>query len=171
MKGVAEELENPFVREIVGGEFCRVLELMDICTEEAERAGVLASMPTAVFMALRPGDAFARCLPCVYRSHVRELLTRYTKKERLDLGTEAEVLLGLVETSLKLPLNQAGAALYHALFLRVMGEEVHQRILGGDDPPHEQWKGQIEEFLYEARRKAKTGRPRGLPPTQTVLFG
>lgn len=156
--------ENPLVREILGGDLCRAFELLDIGSEEAERAGVLRTMPSEMFMMLAPGDIFRSVLPDVYRSHVRELLARFKAGEPLDLGTTAEVLLGMVETSTKAPLNTSGAALYHSLFRRVMGEARYQRLLGDAPPPRERYDGQLEELEAEARRKVRTGRPRKVKP-------
>lgn len=152
--------DSPLVREILGGDLCNAFELLDICGEECERAGVIRTMPSEVWRMLAPSDAFAHTDTRVYRSHVRELVRRYKTSEPYDLGTEAEVLLGLVQTSQVAPLTQGGAALYHRLFRSVVGPEAHDSVLDGMEPPRERWKGQADELLHEARRKVRTGRPR-----------
>jgi hypothetical protein len=169
MLGVAM-INDPFIRNFMGNDFCQVMELMDICTGEAERAGVLSSMPKEAFFALKPGDAFMGVDTRAYRHHVVELLGRYKAGTSLQPGTEAEVLLGLVETSRVAPLNQGGAALYHRLFRRVIGPEAHDQVLEGMTAPRERWDGQTDELLHEARPQVRSGRPKKVSAPQLELI-
>lgn len=153
-------IDNPLVREILGGDLVASFALLDICSEECERAGVLRTMPSTMFRLLAPSDIFAAVDQRTYRAHVRELLGRYKAGKPLDEGTAAEVLLGMVETSLAAPLTQGGAALYHAMFREVLGPEVYADYLADAPPPRERYAGQLAELEREARRKVRSGRPR-----------
>ncbi len=144
-------------RAILGGTISGILDLLEICGEEVERAGF--EVEHDLWMLLAPGDAFRGTAVDVYRSHVRELLARAKAGTRLDLGTDAEVLLGMREASLVAPLTRHGTMLYHAAFRSALGEAAYRKLLGDIDPPREQWEGQLEEIWTEARRKVRTGRP------------
>lgn len=135
-------------------------ERLGICAEECERVGIYRSMHSEMFMMLCPVESMSRAQPSVYRSHARELIERYVSGEPLDLGTKAEVLLGMVDTSLVAPLNPGGTALYHHLFRDVMGEDAYRELFGDTQPPRERWPGETAELLDEARRQVRSGRPR-----------
>jgi hypothetical protein len=144
-------------RAILGGTIAGIFDLLEICGEEVERAGF--EVGHDLWMLLAPGDAFRGTAVIVYRSHVRELLARAKAGTRLDLGTDAEVLLGMREASLVAPLARRGTMLYHAAFRSVMSEATYRELLGDLHLPQEQWKGQLDELWTEARRKVRTGRP------------
>jgi hypothetical protein len=152
--------DHPLVREVLGTDVCRAFDLFDICTEETERAGVLGSMSSEMFKLLAPNEEFKHTAPEVYRSHVRELIERYKAAQPLDAGTDAEVLLGLMHASQVAPLNRGGAALYHRMFRRVMGEESYRGIFDDLEPPRERWPGECDELETDARRKVRSRRPR-----------
>lgn len=149
-------------RALLGGEITRIFEMLEICGEEEDRAGGVGSELWAM---LAPSEIFRSTAVEVYRSHVRELVRRAKAGGRLDLGTEAEVLLGLREASLVAPLTRGGTMLYHATFRRVMGEAAYRELFGAlaaVDAPRERWDGELEELWSEARRNVKTGRPKKL---------
>jgi hypothetical protein len=148
------------VRAILGGTFGRIFDLLEVCGDEVEHCG--AEVGHELWMLLAPGEAFRCTVPEVYRSHVRELLARAAAGERLDLGTDAEVLLGMREASLVAPLTRGGTMLYHTAFRSVMGEAVYQDLLGRREPPLELWDGQLDELWAKARRKVRTERPKKL---------
>jgi hypothetical protein len=88
----------------------------------------------------------------LYRAHVQELIARAGTTTKLDLGTKAEVVLGLVEASLVAPLTQGGALLYERLFEAIVGERYAVRKTEG-------YRGQYDDLLREARGKVRSGRP------------
>lgn len=146
-------------REILGGTMAGIFDMLEVCGEEAERVGDVSS---ELWTMLAPSEVFRGTALEVYRSHVRELLKRSKAGGRLDLGTDAEVLLGLREASLVAPLSRSAAALYHAAFRSVMGEAAYRKLLGDVDAPRERWDGELDELWSEARRKIRTGRPKKL---------
>ena len=90
----------------------------------------------------------------VYRSHVRELLTRVVNDQSLMRGTRAEVLMLLSEASQLAPLCSRRVALYLKLF-----DELYPQAFA-DQPVviQEPWVGSSSELLEELRHKAKTDR-------------
>lgn len=146
--------------KLLGGTWAAgIFEMLEVCGEEAERSG---DVDSELWTMLAPGDAFRGTAIAVYRSHVRELIARSRAGRRLDLGTDAEVLLGLREASLVAPLTRSGTMLYHVAFRSVMGEAAYQRLFGDSAPPRERWDGELLELWSEARRKVRTGRPKKL---------
>lgn len=146
---------------LLGPGLARAFKLLDICIEEANAVGNVSS---ELWQLCAPNEVFAGPIsPEVYRSHVRELLTSAKAGRPLDVGTEAEVLIGLMYTSQVAPLTDGGALLYHYLFPRIMGQEAYTKLPGG---PCEQWAGQTQELLTEARKKVRTSRPRKVNPHQ-----
>lgn len=137
-------------------QLARLVDLILIARDEADAAGVLGEIPPSL---LSPPPGFATLHCDVYRSHVRELCARYVGGERLDLATDAELLVSLSEASLRAPLRRGPDGLFHQLFLRVMGPEAYESACEGAEPPVPQWPGELEEVAAEARRRLHTGRP------------
>lgn len=127
--------------------FHRTMTLREIAESEVDSAGVRDD----VLPHLAPGP-FLDLVPDLYRDHVREVCRRKGTRVTLDVATEAEVLVGLMEASLVAPLREDGALLYDRIFFRIFGKRFGEE-------PREQWKGQLAELLSEARRKVPTGRP------------
>lgn len=90
----------------------------------------------------------------VYRSHVRELLTRVVNDQSLMRGTKAEVLMLLSETSLVAPLGPRRAALYLMLFDELYPQQFDEQPVDIQEP----WTGSSSELLEELRHKAKVDR-------------
>lgn len=121
-------------------------EAMELADDLCEKAG----NPPGLFMALMPTPILRGMLPRLYESHARELVDRWSNKGDLCLGTKAEVLAGLMNTSLKAPLNSSGLALYEKLFRECTGSDVDTETLGREDYP-----GQLDEILSDSRRKLR----------------
>jgi hypothetical protein len=123
---------------------------LSVATDEVER---YEHVPRDLWMALHPPMGLVGRTEAMYRSHVRELLARAESCNDLDVITDAEILAGLSNASLKAPLNQPGALLYHHLFRTIFGEEVHDKILDGTPPPEPSWPMQLQELLHDAKRQ------------------
>lgn len=154
------------IAELLGVSSGRVASLfrcMDIAEEEITKvwprdANGKPTDPSPITLA---PSLFRACLPPqdfvdkhegLYRHHVRELVQRSkTKSASYAVATEAEVLVGILAASQLAPLTHDGMVLAEPLFESVMGSKfgVHTA---------EQWAGQYDELLAEARRKVKTGR-------------
>lgn len=163
-------LQNEIVAKVLGGEgaeIVRCLDLLEICMEVLETAGIDRRLSSERFMLLKPGEAFDSVDVRVYRHHVGELITRFELADegertdvcRLDRATLAEVLVGLMHASLVAPLTRDGSMLYHYCFEEIFGKAIARDVFDGYDSPRERWAGQLSEELGEARRKVKTGRP------------
>lgn len=138
--------------------FRRAFDLIEIAEEEIAsaypRKNGKPTDPPGLFMALCPSEVFRDKSDSVFRHHVRELIARSrTKRPDYSIATEAEVLLGMLEASKVAPLTTQGMVIVDRLFPKITGREfgVHTA---------EQWPGQYDEALSEARRKVKTGRAR-----------
>ena len=68
------------------------------------------------FKLLCPSAYVREALEPVYRAHCAELLDRVAHGFDTTLGTKAEVMMGLSETSLKSPLPHTAAVLYARIF-------------------------------------------------------
>ena len=100
----------------------------DILSDFKNRYPAQANEIDAAFPYLRPGELFQHLDERIYRSHVKELIERSMVGDDMNLGTKAEMLYVLFQTSLRAPLNQDGAALMGHLFHDVMGEEACEYI-------------------------------------------
>lgn len=142
-------------------------QLIDIADEEItaskRRHPKRVDEINAVFAHLFPPARFKELDPRVYRHHVRELVERaagaddHGSATPMTLATAAEVLVTLMEQSLRAPLAQQYAALYETLFLQVMGAKVP------GEPVREPWPGASAELLAALRRKCNR-RPSRLVP-------
>lgn len=109
----------------------------------------------------------------MFRHHVAEILQRVGSnqpKRIIELGTTVELALGAYFTSLRVPLNQDGAAIYEYLWIEIFGEKAfHDLTQKGnlnDVRTQESWAGATEEFIGAFRRKVS--HDRGVP-TQADL--
>lgn len=116
--------------------------------EVADRLCKKAGNPPGLFQALMPSPIL-QDLDRLYEPHVVELCERYKAGSDLGLATKAEVLAGLMQTSLKSPLTSSGLALTEKLFRECMGE------LAGADMGREAYPGQLDELLAEAQHKLR----------------
>lgn len=116
----------------------------------------------------------------LWEYHVREIYDRIGQKctlKQLNLGTRAQVVLGCIHTSIKVPLDSVGTGLYEYLFREVLGDDIYLELYA--DSPHmqeklkdvdeaksmtgEQWPGQFEELIHEFQRTLSHSNKRELP--------
>lgn len=109
--------------------------------------------PPELFMACIPPRILRPLRSELYRAHARELVERSKlRKPVYKLPTKAEVLAGLLEASKRAPLNRAGMALADRLFTEIFGWSFES------EPAREEWPGQLEEELEQARHRMAAGR-------------
>lgn len=132
------------VESILGADLSRSMDLLMICDTEVRK---YTGVESDLWGALVPPKAFARLHGEMYRSHVRELLSRAEAGLRIDTMTKAELLIDLIEASFRVPLDRTGSALYHHLFRSCMGVDSYRAIFDGIAPPRERWEGQIDEII------------------------
>lgn len=72
------------------------------------------------FALLVPGKPLHEAPEPVYRAHCAELLARVRQGQDTTLGTKAEIMMGLSETSLATPLMHTASVLYAKLFLEIL---------------------------------------------------
>jgi hypothetical protein len=97
----------------------------------------------------------------LFRSHVVEILDRVgegVNKKELEMGTTAEVIMGLYYSSLEAPLTNAATFLYQNLLSSIIGEKAFIDMIGEKFEVYEQWPGEIAELETWARHKLR--RPR-----------
>lgn len=88
----------------------------------------------------------------LYRFHCRELLDRVISKEDTRIGTRAEVLAALSDTSLNAPLTRAGQTTYEHLFAQLYGTE-RMKQMGLDGAMAKEFHaGQINDDIAAAQR-------------------
>lgn len=117
---------------------------MQIAEELCDGAG----NPPGLFKALQPTDVLYG-KDVLYKPHARELTDRALAGQDLRPGTKAEVLAGLLEASLKAPLNPSGLALAEKLFRDCTGIDL------GADIGREDYPGHLDEMLAEASHKLR----------------
>ena len=143
------ELVGHAVSDTITGTFDR----MEVAEEEIALAKSRANTAAerlrinGAFMALMPPPQFAGRAPEVYRAHCEELLARVARGGDIDLGTRAECLCALLDSSLKFPLNSTAGAAAEKLFVAVFGRSVN------DSPPREPYPGAADEMIAELRQK------------------
>ncbi|MFB7378591.1 hypothetical protein ACFC6U_27855 [Kitasatospora purpeofusca] len=64
----------------------------------------------------------------LYRVHVRELLERVATGRDTRPATDAEMMIGLLESSLQSPLTSSAACLYMRIFARALPPEFHETV-------------------------------------------
>lgn len=142
-----------------GSVFRWLFDAVDACGDEVEAAGLMGDRELHLLY-LAPPEGFRGKRMEVYRAHVRELCGRWKRTRKvadLDHPTSAEVLLGLMETSLVAPLTQTGIALYSRIFAEIFGEDTVPELLKYAE--REAWEGQVDEELARLKRRT-TPRPR-----------
>jgi hypothetical protein len=136
------------LREALGAEVFHALEAVGSCMETAQRLCKEYGDPPGLFLALQP-PGILRDMHVLYEPHAKELCERCKAGEDLRPGTKAEVLAGLMHTSLKTPLTSSGMALTERLFRECTEHDV------GIDVGREAYPGELDELLAEARRKLR----------------
>jgi len=135
--------------------FRTAFALMDVAEEVLAKHGLSrarTARDVSLFWVARPNE-LVQVNPELYRLHADELCVRFKAGERLDLGTRAECIRALMQTSLKAPLNSDGMAALNTL---VQGTFLASCF--ADLGIRERWPGQAEELISEIRRKLTTDR-------------
>ncbi len=109
----------------------------------------------------------------LFRHHVAEILQRVgsnQSKRIIELGTTVEIALGAYFTSLKVPLNNDGAAIYEKMWIEIFGEKAFQDLTGkgnlNDVRAQESWAGATDEYINAFRRKCSHNR--GVPTREEL---
>jgi len=102
----------------------------------------------------------------LWRYHCRELLDRLgnpqSRKEDRELGTIAEVMIGICEASLVQPLTTDATYAYAKIFKQVFGERTLNKLLEQSGTEfYESYSGAVDELIDWARKKAS--KPRKYP--------
>jgi hypothetical protein len=104
----------------------------------------------------------------MFRHHVAEILQRVGSKQSpatIRMGTLVEIALGAYFTSLKVPLDNNGMALYEFVWIKIFGEKAFRDLTKREDLANvrvqEDWVGATEENLNDFRRKCS--KERGVP--------
>jgi hypothetical protein len=92
----------------------------------------------------------------VYRGHVRELLDRVAAGADLRPATAAEVLLVLVDTSLRAPMHGPGAGLYFRMWQKAFPEHPMTAVHAEHQVHYERLHGaQIDQFEADLRHRLR----------------
>lgn len=134
---------------------CRAFDLIEVAEQEIAAAKRIhpeaRELIDGAFLLLVAPSPMLELRDSVYRSHARELLERVVARAKLDLATEAEVMVALHYGSLREPLDSRHGALFERLFARVMGDPF------GDSFAHgvfrEPWRGASDELLEIMRNR------------------
>jgi hypothetical protein len=104
----------------------------------------------------------------LFRHHVAEILQRIGSKQPpaiIRMGTTVEIALGAYFTSLKVPLDNNGMALYEYVWIEIFGEKAFHDLTKREDLANvriqEDWVGATEENLNDFHRKCS--KDRGVP--------
>ena len=156
MKHAADRL----LGDLLGHVVLRIFDAMGIAEEEITAArtrhGVeKAAAINGVFTALLPSPILRGKAPMLYRAHARELCDRAAMGVPLAAGTKAEVLAGLLDTSLTAPLRTEGLALAERLMHELFPDEAARL---GAPLGCEQYAGQLNEDFAEAQRRLQQNR-------------
>ena len=143
------------------GRFCAYLTIAENEIERAKaRHPEHAAELDATFGALVPPDEFAELnYQALYTAHCHELLERVAGKTplSLELATDAEMLVLVMQASLRAPLSQLGHGIYATLFNRVMAGTTEKEPV-----PAEPWPGAYTSVPAAMRRKHRV-KGRGKP--------
>lgn len=92
----------------------------------------------------------------VYRGHARELLERVATGADLRPATAAEIVLALVETSLRAPMHGAAAGLYFRMWQAAFPDNALTRAHAGQQVHYERLHGpRIDAFEADLRQKLR----------------
>lgn len=107
--------------------------------------------PKGLFLALMPPLSLRGKAPQLYASFANELAERALHREALEPATDAEVLVAMMATATRTPLNQEGQLVAEVLF---------ERIFPGVVPmsTRESYRGQLEESLRALRHRLRVPR-------------
>jgi hypothetical protein len=148
-------LMPPGVRAVVRGTF----ELMEVAEEEIKagqrRHPRKAALINECFKQLCPPARFTELDEKLYRHHARELIERVAwtaggdpaEQVPVRFATKAEILVCLMEQSLKAPLARQYAGLYEWLFVQVMG------CTPPGEPVREPWSGATTALFVQLRER------------------
>jgi len=105
-----------------------------------------------LFSALRPESDFGSMVDEVYEHHCHELIKRFIAGQKLEDGTDAEVMMVLSNTSIVAPLNLDGSLAYARIFDKIYGTK-NEAGFG-----KESYAGAIDEMIGEMKRKLRKKR-------------
>jgi hypothetical protein len=145
-----EELKKLFsdsTASVISDVFEKVEVVEELLAAKKRRHPDKAKELDRAFMALQPSVFLQGKPDRIYKKHVEELLARVVVGADLRLGTKAEVLALLLDTSLRTPLKQDYNALIDELFLDLFG-----MIPGGYEPSSESYKGAKQEIFDQLIR-------------------
>jgi hypothetical protein len=113
-------------------------------------------------------SAFTNLDECVYEHHVREIMDRIGRgenktKDQQQAATIAELLIGTMQTSLKVPLSHEYHLLHLHLFNEIFGIEYTQTLLEEGQELDRllksvPWPSWIDEEIANLRRKCRINR-------------
>lgn len=136
---------NDKMAETLGNNVLRAFNMMGLAENLLETLDV---EPEGAFLALCPPHTMVGLHAAIYASHATELVNRMRDGQDTRLATVAEVMVALMEASLRAPLGQVGAALYERLFAKVFGN-----LPDNAAPVSEPWPGACDELMAESRRR------------------
>jgi hypothetical protein len=141
----------------LGAHVTTIFRLMGIAEEEIARAKdeqpLMATQIDMTFCLLCPRmQIFGGRAPDLYRSHARELIQRAIDGEDTTLGTVAEVLCVLSETSLNAPLTRSAGVLMERLIEEVLPGTINQ-IYEDEWKDIEEWPGATDEIFAQTQRR------------------
>lgn len=154
---------NTIVRDYLGEAITGIFRFMEIAEEEIAAAQRRwprhADALWDSFRLLTPTKGFRHKSEHLYRQHCREILERVTEGEDTRPGTKAEVLIGLVEVSLAVPLKPEAQYLYTRLFLDLHNPSAPQDVLQPAQEMAEHlaalgYDREYPVYLVQARKKA-----------------
>lgn len=138
----------------------RAFDLMGIATDEItafkKRFPKQHAVIHEAFAVLMPGDLVTTG-DDLYRSHVRELLTRVQQGADVTPGTDAECCLCFMRVSLKAPPTAAVARAYGECFIRALPYKAD----GMRDMGRESYPGEVAEIVAVMRKKIGAAVGRG----------
>jgi len=106
------------------GTISGVFDRMEICegmiTETRNRHPEHEKAIWNSFSLLMPSKLLQEAPEPVYRAHCAELLERVIAGQDTTLGTKAEIMMALSETSLRSPLTHTASVLYAKLFREIL---------------------------------------------------
>ncbi len=155
--------KNPPVLKALPNHITVAFDMMGIADEEIAAAKAEdpehAQLYDAAFGKLYPPEGFRGLAPAVYRYHARELVRRAGLGKNVTRATNAEVMVALMNTSLKAPLQRDAQALYEDLFEQCFGREQALELLGPTRATFSHPMARTELFHeFEARLSRTTGR-------------
>ena len=144
-----------------------VFSFMKVCEDEIakgkkkypDRAVQINNM----FLMLMPSKSMFELDLHLYRHHCTELIDRMGRqvnKAEMELATDAEVIIALMNTSMKTPLIDDATYAEQRLFKKIWGEDIPDfpGLYGYDYQEHESYRGAIDEIIYGAKKTLRKER-------------